>query len=414
MRTAIILSLSAAVSFHAINTSAAPVGEAFTLGAYYRLQSPTDNFEWDYGFMDMARIGCNQVVTSGNLWGDAASALKNWDMKAITAYSQLNNYPGPGNWPDALMTNDIILTKNLYATFTDGDIIIGHIMDDEPECRSITADEINYLRHWADLYHQYNPNREAWVNHCDPPWIDFNEKRASCSANATIIVNGSRITDRIAAVQAIGLPNFTTVSLQGYLFDWATSGGATDGCSAFNDWGMGPCADVRDWAQARTHHQDAYDMMMAAYQFGSDGYQPYIYNEGRGISFVDANGNDNYGIRTAFKAAAHDIRRSQGWPGVDMTNNGVEFNDRTWYSEGPYALAADAESENSTITKVEFGMSINKGQTWTTVEDISEPYSNVFMTFDNPGQKIVIFRAQAFDAAGKSSLFDANLIWITQ
>jgi len=97
-----------------------------------------------------------------------------------------------------------------------------------------------------------------------------------------------------------------------------------------------------------------------------------------------------------------------------MTNNGVEFNDRTWYSEGPYALAADAESENSTITKVEFGMSINKGQTWTTVEDISEPYSNVFMTFDNPGQKIVIFRAQAFDAAGKSSLFDANLIWITQ
>jgi len=413
MRAAIITCLSIALCLNATRANAAPLGEAFTLGAYYRLQSPTDNFTWNFGFMDMARIGCNRVVASGNLWGDAASALKNWDMKAITAYSQLNNYPGPGNWPDALMTNDIINTLNLYDGYADGDIIIGHVMDDEPECRSITADEINYLRHWADLYHQYNPNREAWVNHCDPPWIDFNEKRASCSANATTIVNGSRIPDRIAAAQAIGLPNFTTVSLQGHIFAWATSGGATDGCGQFNFWGMGPCPGVRSWADDRTHHQDAYDMMMAAYLFGSDGYQPYIYNQGQGVSFVDANGNDTYGIRAAFKAGAHDIRRAHGWPGVNMTNNGVEFNDRTWYSQGPYALTADAESESSTITKVEFGKSVNGGVNWSAIEDTTAPYSAVFNTSSSLGQQVVIFRARSFDAAGRKSLFDANLIWIT-
>ena len=416
--TGVIAAMVAAFWLCVGPAQAAPVGEAFTIGAYYRLQSPTDNFDWDYGFMDMARIGCNRAVTSGNLWADAAGALKNWDMRAITAYSQLINYPGPGNWPDALMSNDIVNTANAYdgymagGQFT-GDAIIGHVMDDEPECRAITADEINYLRHWADLYHQVNPSREVWVNHCDPPWIDFNEKRASCSANATIVVNGSRITDRMAAAQSIGLPNFTTVSLQGYLHDWATGGGATDGCSSFNAWGMGPCPGVKNWAAARTHHQDAYDMMMAAYHFGSDGYQPYIYNQGQAVSMVDANGNDNAGIRAAFRAAAHDIRRSQGWPGVNLTNDGVKFSDRTWYSEGPYTLVAEAESESSTVTKVVFGKSLDKGVTWTTIEDATEPYSATFSTTNTPGQQIVIFRARAFDAAGKTSIYDANLIWIT-
>jgi hypothetical protein len=36
-------------------------------------------------------------------------------MKAITAFGQLANYPGPGNWPDALMINDIINTKTFNA-----------------------------------------------------------------------------------------------------------------------------------------------------------------------------------------------------------------------------------------------------------------------------------------------------------
>ena len=397
--------------------AAAPVGEAFTIGAYYRFQCKTDTYDWDYALMDMARIGCNRVVASGNLWADSAAALKNWGMTAITAYSQLINYPGTGIWPDALMTNNIVETAGRYAGFTMngehvGDVVVGHIMIDEPECREHPEDEINYLRHWADLYHQHNPGREVYVNHCDPPWIDFHEKRASCSANATIIVNGDRITDRIAAAQSIGLPNFTTVSLQGYMHDWATGGGATDGCKSFDYWAMGPCPGVKDWAAARTHHQDTYEMMLVAYLFGSDGYQPYIYNTPYGSAIVDADGNDNQGIRAAFRAAAHDIRRSHGWPGVDMSNDGVEFEDHATYPAGPITLAAEAEAASSTIAKVVFGKSVDKGVSWVTIEDRTPPYTATFDVSGAPGRDSVIFRARAVDAAGRRSVFDANLVRI--
>jgi hypothetical protein len=397
---------------------AAPLGEAFTIGAYYYTQSKEDAFGWDYAFMDLARIGCNRLVVSGPIWSDSAATMKNWGMTAITAYSQLINYPGPGEWPDALMTNNILETvTRLDGMVMDGrpvgDVVVGHIMIDEPECREHPEDEINYLRHWADLYHRHNPGREVYVNHCDPPWIDFHEKRASCSANGTIIANGHRVTDRIAAARSIGLPNFTLVSLQGYMHAWATGGGATDGCKSFEYWGLDPCEGVREWAAARTHHQDTYEMMLVAYLFGSDGYQPYIYNTPYGSSIVDTNGNDNQGIRAAFGAAAHDIRRSHGWPGVDLKNNGEEFSDRGDYPPGPITLTAEAESASSTISKVVFGKSVNGGVTWESVEDTLAPYAATFTTTNVTGRQTVIFRARAHDADGRKSIFDANLIRIT-
>jgi len=394
-----------------------PVGEAFTIGAYYRFQSPTDNFGWDYAFMDMARLGCNRVVASGVIWADSATAMKNWGMTAVTAYSQLINYPGAGKWPTPFLTNNIVETSQRLDGFVHegrqvGDVVVGHIMIDEPECREHPEDEIDYLRHWADVYHRVNPSREVYVNHCDPPWIDFHEKRASCSANGTIVVNGGRIADRIAAAESIGLPSFTTVSLQGNLHNWATGGGATDGCKSFDHWAMGPCPGVKEWAAARTDHQDFYDMMLVAYLFGSDGYQPYVYNQQFSVSMVDTNGNDDRGICAAFSAAAHDIRRSQGWPGVNLTHDGVEFEDRGDYAEGPITLAAEAESASSAIAKVIFGKSVDKGVSWTVIEDVFPPYTTTFDTSSAPGRNWIIFRAQAIDADGKRSIYDANLIRI--
>ena len=70
----------------------APVGESFTLGAYYAMAQlePKDNFSWDYAFMDMARAGCNRIIVSGNCWANQWAAIKHWGMKGITSYGELN------------------------------------------------------------------------------------------------------------------------------------------------------------------------------------------------------------------------------------------------------------------------------------------------------------------------------------
>ena len=70
MRKTIVLS----IILCSIVTAAAqePVGENFTIGAYYAMPQlePQDKFSWDYAFMDMARIGCNRIVISGNCGPD--------------------------------------------------------------------------------------------------------------------------------------------------------------------------------------------------------------------------------------------------------------------------------------------------------------------------------------------------------
>ena len=387
-----------------------PVGEDFTIGAYYAMPQlePHDNFSWDYAFMDMARIGCNRIVVSGNCWSDGWAAIKHWDMKGITSYSQLASYTDP--WDPCDMVSNIIETRDFYDNLFwngehVGDTAIGHIMTDEPECQGLTEDEKNFLRAWADIYHQYNPTREVWINHCDPPWYDLNEKQASCSAAPTIAINSVRIADRIQAAKDIGLENFTVVALLGHITDWADNQ-----CGRINYWDMGPCTqEVFDWLATRSNYQDAYEEMVTAYYFGALGFHPYMYNQHRGYSLVDANGNDQYGIRDGFDDAAHDLRGSHGWPSVELFNNTELFNDRGNYPAGTFTLTAQGISPSETIEKVIFGKTTNGGSDWETIEDTTPPYS---ASFSATAGTTVIFRARAVDTNGKKSIYAANMIYV--
>jgi hypothetical protein len=390
----------------------APVGEKFTIGVYYAMPwlEPKDNFSWDYAFMDMARSGCNFVVISGNCWANQWAAIKRWGMTGVTSYNQLTAYPGPGKWKPSDSVAGIQEQRERLKSFVwngeyVGDTVVGHIMDDEPECRGLTEDEKNYLRAWADVYHQHNPAREAYVNHCDPEWYDLNEKHATCSAAPTIAVNSKRITDRIKAARTIGLKNFTVVALLGRMSDWSGNK-----ANMIESWNLGRATpEVFNWLASRTNYQDAYEEMITAYCYGTTGFHPFIYNQHRGYSLVDKDGNDQYGIRKGFSDAAHDLRRSHGWPGVTLSNNGSPFNDRGTYPPGDFTLTAQALSDSGTIKKVLFGKSIDGGSTWETSEDATAPYS---ATFSTDPETTVIFRARAVATDGKTSLYAANMIHI--
>ena len=231
------------------------------------------------------------------------------------------------------------------------------------------------------------------------------EAGATCSAAPTIAVNSDRIAARVLAARKIGLKNFTYVALLGRISDW--SGGES---RHVEYWNMGPATtDVFKWLALRSHSLDAYEMLTTAYCCGAAGFHPYMYNQHRAVSLVDRNGNGQYGIREGFSNAAHDIRRSHGWPDVTLRNNGSRFTDRGTYSSGEFKLTANAVSESGTISKVVFGKSTNGGSNWETIEDETAPYVARFST--NPGET-VIFRAQSVDSDGKQSIYAANMIHI--
>ena len=121
-----------------------------------------------------------------------------------------------------------------------------------------------------------------------------------------------------------------------------------------------------------------------------------------------------------FDGAAIAAVAFDGWPGVELFNNGQPFVDCKQtpvfgapgcdvYTAGTFTLTATAVSDSSTIAKVVFGKSTDGGAIWTNVEDTTPPYSANFPT---TAGETVIFRAQAFDTAGKKSLFAANRIYI--
>jgi len=389
-----------------------PVGEPFTIGVYYAMPwlEPKDDFSWDYAFMDMARSGCNFVVVSGNCWTEQWAAISHWDMQGVTSYGELNNYPGPGKWKPSDFVAGIKERRARLKSFvwkgeSVGDTCVGHIMTDEPECRGLPEDKQDYLRAWADVYHQHNPERNVYVNHCDPTWYDLNEEHATCSAAPTIAVNSHRITDRINAARAIGLKNFTVVALLGRMSDW--SGGRA---AQIDYWNLGRATpEVFEWLDSRSHAQDAYEQMVTAYCYGAAGLHPFMYNQHRGVSLVDKYGNGQYGIRKGFSDAAHDLRRTHGWPGVKLSNNGSRFSDRGTYSAGEFTLTAQAASDSGTIARVVFGKSTDGGSTWESIADLTAPYSAKFST--KPGQT-VIFRARAVATDGKKSICSANMIHI--
>jgi len=397
-------------------SAASGVGDDFTIEVYYSMPSVAtgDNFGWDYAFMDMARIGCNFIVISGNTWGAEWAAAKHWGIKGITAYGRLIGYPGEGNWDPCDFVSGIITERDRLNSLSYngeyvGDIVVGYMMVDEPECGSgLTEDEKNYLRAYADVYHQYDPTREIYVNHCDPPWYDLHQKQNTCSTGATIMVNSFRINDRIAEVQRLWFDNYVVVALPASISGWM--GG---NCNNINYYGLGPCTQaVIDWLATRSTYQDVYEEMLAAYNTGAKGFSVFLYNNYSvypGLALVDSNGNDNGNRRTAYSDAAHDIRAAQGWPAVTLLNNGQPFNDRGNYPPGQFTLTADVSSSSGTIEKVVFGKTTDGGGIWTTIEDSTAPYS---ATFSASSGETVIFRAQAVDTAGKKSIYDAYMIYI--
>ncbi|MFH1614603.1 MAG: hypothetical protein ABIG61_05935 [Planctomycetota bacterium] len=392
----------------------AAIGEDFTIGAYYSMPwlEPNDNFSYDYAFMDMARIGCNFAVLSGNVWVANWAALKHWGIKGVTSYNILNGYPGEGAWDPCDFVSGMIQERDRLNGLTYngeyvGDAVVGHIMTDEPEAtgREPTEDQKNYLRAFADVYHQYIPTREIYVNHSDPPWYDLNEKQASCSAT-TISINNSRIKDRQIAANNIGLENFTVVAHVKSLTLWMDNQ-----CVRIEAFGLGPCTQqVKDWLATRTNYQDVYEELITAYHFEAKGCTFYKYNQHMDDwSIVDINGNDLYGRRAAISDAAHDLRSSQDWPSVVLFNNGIPFNDRGNYPAGDFTLTATADSPSGTIAKVIFGKTTDGGAIWQSIEDTTVPYS---ATFSASTGQTVIFRAQAVDTNGKKSIYAANMIYI--
>ena len=390
------------------------VEDDFTIGVYYSMPwlEPNDNFSWDFAFMDMARMGCDLVVVSGNVWVGNWASLKHWGIRGVTSYNILNGYPGEGNWDPCDFVSDMIAERNRlnglsYNGELVGDAVVGHAMTDEPEAtgRQPTEDQKNYLRAYADAYHQYLQPREIYLNHSDPPWYDLNEKQAFCSAPA-ISVNNSRIGDRITAAKNIGLKSFTVVAQVKRLALWMNND-----CANINAFELGPCTQqVKDWLASRTNYQDVYEELLTAYNFGAKGCVFYQYNQHmEDWSIVDIDGNDLYGRRAGIGDAARDLRLSQGWPGVELFNNGAAFNDRGNYPAGQFTLTVTTISQAGTIEKVVFGKTTDGGAIWETIEDSTAPYSAIFSASSG---ETVIFRAQAVGTDGKKSIYAANMIYI--
>jgi hypothetical protein len=393
----------------------APVGDNFTIGVYYSMPSVSkqDTFGWEYAFMDMARHGVTFIVTSGNTYANQWSAIKRWGMKGVTAYGELNAYHGPGQWSREKMLPGIEEIRGLRDGYVwngeyVGDAVLGHVMVDEPECSGKTEDQQDFLRAWADTYHDLNPTRSAYVNHCDPPWFDLHQKVFSCSVGATICVNGHRIVERVNEAKKLGGDGMDLVALSGSLGGWIAPK-----CENVNYYGFGPCSEeVQEWLKDRNIYQDVYEELIAAYAFGADGYRVFLYNfaSGYAVAMVETNGIGKADGRwDAFGDAADDVRRSQAWPGVKLLMDGKPFEDRGAYPAGEFRLTAQAVSDSGMIAQVMFGKSTNGGSDWKSIEDDTAPYE---ATFPAGAGETIIFRAQAKDTDGKKSIYAANMIYV--
>jgi len=388
--------------------------EDFELGVYYQIpRLAQDNFDWDYAFMDLARIGCNRMVVGGSCsqFNQFWAAAKHWGIKGIASYGRLAEYPGPG-WDPNDMIDHVLAYNSAFDSLSYngelvGDNVIGYAFVDEPEAHGgLDEDRQDYLRAYADIWHQYESYREIYVNHSYIPWYDLHEDQVSVSTGPTIIPNGARILSHIGEAHRLGFDNFTVVAQVLHIAVWMDHQ-----CSRIEAFGFGDCSqEVFDWLDSRSRYQDVYEEMLAAYTLGAKGFTAYQYNaHSFEYSLVDIDGNDNNGKRAGYSDAAHDIRAAQGWPGVKLYNNGQPFNDRGNYPPGQFTLTADATSSSGTIEKVIFGKTTDGGGIWTTIEAPTGPYS---ATFSASSGETVIFRAQAVDTAGKKSIYDAYMIYI--
>jgi len=409
-----------------------PVGDEFTIGVYYsmptKLEVATSRpgihscaFGWEYAFMDMARHGVNRIITSLTTEANQWAAIKHWGMKGFEYAGVLGDqlsyeYPGPGEWKPADLVPGIEeMTDRWNGHVWNGedvsDAIVGHVLGDEMECHLSEGkreDELEFIRAWADIYHELNPERQALLNHCMPPWYDVHQRLDTSSIGATICVNSHRVLEGIAEAKELGRENMTLVALPGFLGGWIAPK-----CEHVEAYGFGPCNEaVREWLKDRTTYQDVYEEMITAYAFGADGFTVFLYNYALGyaVALVDTNGISKADGRwDGFGDAANEIRRAQGWPGVELLNDGEPFTDRGTYPAGEFNLTAQGVSDSGTIAKVIFGISTNGGSDWDSAEDDTPAYEARFPT---SAGDMVIFRAQAVDTEGKKSIYAANMVYV--
>ncbi|MAE63032.1 MAG: hypothetical protein CMJ18_02065, partial [Phycisphaeraceae bacterium] len=391
-----------------------PVGDAFLIGVYYAMPAiaKKDRFGWQYAFMDMARQGVNFVVVSGNKWAPQWAAVKNWGIRGITSYSRLHEYKE--GWTEQDIARSIDLTDREFMqrlVYDEQDLrdqVLGHVFTDEPECKGLPEDQQAFMRAYAKAFHERFPDHDIYLNHCDPPWYDLGQKRDMCSVNATISVNSRRIVDRIAESRRLGQENMIFVALPGNLGQWI----ATD-CNRIDGFGYGPCSPaVQAWLKSLSTFQHVYDAMVSAYACGARGFAVFQYGQAGSyaVALVDQDGRGKPDGRWAgFGAAARDLRRAQSWPGVELHRDGARLADGDRLAPGPVRLAAEAVSDSGRIAKVVFGVSVNGGVDFESIEDDDAPYEATFTL--GPGADVIV-RAQAVDTDGRRSIYSAAMVQV--
>jgi len=359
---------------------------SFDIGVYYYGSgTPNENFDWDYGLMDVARNGGTSIVVDGayNRGAQFWAAAKHWDLKGISTYAILNSAP----MTKSEMTDWILSNKNYWANLrwdgeVVGDNVVGYLIADEVECGGgMGTTEQDFLRMYCDLFSVLDTSRSTYVNHCyHTGWYDLHESEATTSLYLYGADDDQLITSCVATAQSLGFDSFGVVrQCDGHAYD------------------------------------EIYTQMVIAFQYGAKAFRAYTYvGGGDSYSLVDVNGNDNNYRMSGYRDAAQDIRAYQGWPSVTLARkisprNTPPLMDRRKYPAGDITLVAQPTPGSTPIQKVIFGKSTNGGATWQTVEDLSYSYET---TFSLDVGDTVILRARAVDTSGQGSTWAANMIYV--
>ncbi|MFH1616676.1 MAG: hypothetical protein ABIG61_16530 [Planctomycetota bacterium] len=360
----------------------------FDIGVYYYGRGlPDENFDWDYGLMDVARNGGTTMVVERayNRGVQFWAAAKHWGLKGISTYAIVNEAP----MTEAEMSSWILSNKNYWANLTwnsevVGDNVVGYLIADETNCGSgIPTSSQDFIRLYCDLFKVLDPERSTYINNCYPSgWFDLHAEEATSSLYPYGTGDGGQITTGVATAAGLGLNSFGVVrQCDGHGFD-------------------------------KIHEQ-----MIIAFQYGAKAFRVYTYSGSTDIhTLVDTNGLDNNYRMTGFSTAARQIRDYQGWPSVSLAHkvsprNMPPLMDRRNYPSGNITLVAKTSQGSAPMGKVVFGKSTNGGATWETVEDTSYPYET---TFSLSVGTTVILRAQAVDTTGQGSIWAANMLYIVE
>lgn len=390
---------------------------SFEIGVYYGPKDPSDNFNWDWALMDMARNGCTEMVVSSPMsWNSLFwYAAKNWGIKAIAGYNILNDGAPDYIINESQMTASILANKQYWDSMSPtADNMIGFMLCDEPEGGGgLSTAKQDYVRKYCDLYKINDPTRQSYINHAGLPWYDLHEAQSSSSA-PRIFINHQYLYDTKAEAQRLGKDGFTCVPQINRISDGID--GHSDRIYGLN-MGFGT-QEAIDFIASRTAYQDVYEEMMTSYICGTKGCVGYTYAPEMSTtvySLVDQNGLDNDYRRKGFGDAASDIRASQGWPSVTLKRKvtmtkKIPLYDRRNYPAGSITLnAATTTASGSTLSKVIFGMSTDGGASFSTAEDTTYPFEN---TYTLVAGTTVILRAQAVDSLNRKSIWAANMIYV--